>query len=188
MSTCRPPGSCCTSCSKASRIRIRGCGARCRLLWFKPGKAHRGVRRRAARCLSAAVSPVPGVEHRFLPGRLVLAYARQVRAIRRSDTAGVSSAPPDMRAMNRQLHPCTGATSAPRLQHMCSEICPRQRRQPAASRHRTMPKAMFIFLPLVAFLHMLMYWRPRHRYAEHCFFSACACVLFFRHDRGGAGV
>jgi hypothetical protein len=36
-----------------------------------------------------------------------------------------------------------------------------------------MPKAMFIFLPLVAFLHMLMYWRPRHRYAEH--------LLFFVH-------
>jgi hypothetical protein len=37
----------------------------------------------------------------------------------------------------------------------------------------TMSKAMFIFLPLVAFLHMLMYWRPRYRYAEH--------VLFFVH-------
>jgi hypothetical protein len=37
----------------------------------------------------------------------------------------------------------------------------------------TMPKAMFLFLPLIAFLHMLMYWRPRHRYAEH--------LLFFLH-------
>jgi hypothetical protein len=37
----------------------------------------------------------------------------------------------------------------------------------------TMPKAMFVFLPLIAFLHMLMYWRPRHRYAEH--------LLFFVH-------
>jgi hypothetical protein len=37
----------------------------------------------------------------------------------------------------------------------------------------TAPKAMFIFLPLIAFLHMLLYWRPRQRYAEH--------LLFFTH-------
>jgi hypothetical protein len=35
------------------------------------------------------------------------------------------------------------------------------------------PKAMFIFLPLIAFFHMLLYWRPRHLYAEH--------LLFFVH-------
>jgi hypothetical protein len=37
----------------------------------------------------------------------------------------------------------------------------------------TAPKAMFIFLPIIAFLHMLLYWRPRHRYVEH--------LLFFLH-------
>jgi Protein of unknown function (DUF3667) len=37
----------------------------------------------------------------------------------------------------------------------------------------TAPKAMFIFLPVIAFLHMLLYWRPRHRYVEH--------LLFFLH-------
>ena len=37
----------------------------------------------------------------------------------------------------------------------------------------TMPKAMFIFLPLIAFFHMLLYWRPRRLYAEH--------LLFFVH-------
>ena len=37
----------------------------------------------------------------------------------------------------------------------------------------TIPKAMFIFLPLIAFFHMLLYWRPRHFYAEH--------LLFFIH-------
>jgi Protein of unknown function (DUF3667) len=37
----------------------------------------------------------------------------------------------------------------------------------------TMPKAMFLFLPLIAFFHMLLYWRPRHRYAVH--------LLFFLH-------
>jgi hypothetical protein len=36
-----------------------------------------------------------------------------------------------------------------------------------------LPKAMFIFLPLIALLHMTLYWSPRHRYAEH--------LLFFIH-------
>ena len=30
-----------------------------------------------------------------------------------------------------------------------------------------MPRAMFIFLPLLAGVMMLMYWRPRHYYVEH---------------------
>jgi Protein of unknown function (DUF3667) len=37
----------------------------------------------------------------------------------------------------------------------------------------TAPKAMFVFLPVIAFLHMLLYWWPRHRYVEH--------LLFFLH-------
>jgi hypothetical protein len=38
---------------------------------------------------------------------------------------------------------------------------------------------MFIFLPLVAFLHMLMYWRPRRRYAEHLLFFLHVHAFFF---------
>ena len=43
----------------------------------------------------------------------------------------------------------------------------------------TLPKAMFIFLPLIAFLHMLLYWRPRHRYAEHLLFFLHLHAFFF---------
>lgn len=43
----------------------------------------------------------------------------------------------------------------------------------------TMPKAMFIFLPLIALLHMLMYWRPRYRYAEHLLFFLHVHAFFF---------
>jgi hypothetical protein len=42
-----------------------------------------------------------------------------------------------------------------------------------------MPKAMFIFLPLVAFLHMLMYWWPRQRYAVHLLFFLHLHAFFF---------
>jgi hypothetical protein len=43
----------------------------------------------------------------------------------------------------------------------------------------TMPKAMFVFLPLIAALHMLMYWWPRHRYAVHLLFFLHLHAFFF---------
>jgi hypothetical protein len=43
----------------------------------------------------------------------------------------------------------------------------------------TMSKAMFVFLPLVAFLHMLMYWWPRYRYAEHLLFFVHVHAFYF---------
>jgi hypothetical protein len=43
----------------------------------------------------------------------------------------------------------------------------------------TTSKAMFFFLPLVAFLHMLMYRRPRFRYAEHLLFFVHLYALYF---------
>jgi hypothetical protein len=42
-----------------------------------------------------------------------------------------------------------------------------------------MSKAMFIFLPLIAFLHMLLYWRPRYRYAEHLLFFIHLHAFYF---------
>jgi hypothetical protein len=42
-----------------------------------------------------------------------------------------------------------------------------------------MPKAMFVFLPLIAFLHMLMYWWPRYRYAIHLLFFLHLHAFFF---------
>ncbi len=41
------------------------------------------------------------------------------------------------------------------------------------------PKAMFIFLPVIAFLHMLLYWFPRHRYVEHLLFFLHLHAMFF---------
>jgi hypothetical protein len=42
-----------------------------------------------------------------------------------------------------------------------------------------MSKAMFIFLPLIAFLNMLMYWRPRYRYAEQLLFFVHLHAFYF---------
>jgi hypothetical protein len=77
----------------------------------------------------------------------------------------------------------TGFLSSPewtqRARHACAQVV---RDNGASLMHvaiATMPKAMFIFLPLVAFLHMLMYWRPRYRYAEHLLFFVHLHAFFF---------
>jgi hypothetical protein len=58
----------------------------------------------------------------------------------------------------------------------------------------TLPKAMFIFLPLIAFLNMLLYWRPRYRYAEqllffvhlHAFYFSVAILLLLINEAAGS--
>ncbi len=77
----------------------------------------------------------------------------------------------------------TGFLTSPewtkRARHACAQVV---RDNGASLMHvavSTMPKAMFIFLPLVAFLHMLMYWRPRYRYAEHLLFFVHLHAFFF---------
>jgi len=72
-----------------------------------------------------------------------------------------------------------GRDWAPRIRYVCGEIA---RDNGANLLHvalATAPKAMFIFLPLIAFLHMLLYWRPRHRYAEHLLFFLYLHAFFF---------
>jgi hypothetical protein len=56
----------------------------------------------------------------------------------------------------------------------------------------TTSKAMFIFLPLIAFLNMQLYWRPRYRYAEqllffvhlHAFYFSVAILLLLIGEAG----
>lgn len=71
---------------------------------------------------------------------------------------------PDLNA--RLVHACTVARSdnGASLNHLVEGL---------------VPKVMFIFLPLIAFLHMQLYWRPRHRYAEHLLFFLHIHAFFF---------
>jgi len=66
-----------------------------------------------------------------------------------------------------------------RLQHACAAAVKDHGDSLAHLMVSALPKAMFIFLPLVAFLHMLMYWRPRHRYAAHLLFFLHLHAFFF---------
>lgn len=66
-----------------------------------------------------------------------------------------------------------------RIRHGCREVV----RDNGASLARvalgTFSKAMFIFLPLVAVVNMLLYWRPRYRYAEHLLFFVHLHAFYF---------
>jgi hypothetical protein len=66
-----------------------------------------------------------------------------------------------------------------RIKHACTEIARDNGEKLFNLAVATVPKAMFIFLPLVAFLHMLMYWRPRYRYAEQLLFFVHLHAFYF---------
>jgi hypothetical protein len=67
----------------------------------------------------------------------------------------------------------------PRLRHICEAVGKDSGESLLHVALGTMSKAMFIFLPLVAFLHMLMYWRPRYRYAEQLLFFVHLHAFYF---------
>jgi Protein of unknown function (DUF3667) len=66
-----------------------------------------------------------------------------------------------------------------RMKHVCSEVVRDNGDNLMHVALATMSKAMFIFLPLVAFLNMLLYWRPRYRYAEQLLFFVHLHALYF---------
>ncbi|HEV7359304.1 MAG TPA: DUF3667 domain-containing protein [Steroidobacteraceae bacterium] len=67
----------------------------------------------------------------------------------------------------------------PRFQHICEAFVRDNGESWLHVALGTMSKAMFIFLPLVAFLNMLMYWWPRYRYAEHLLFFVHLHAFYF---------
>jgi hypothetical protein len=152
------------------------------LLWFKPGKL--------------AQEFVAGRRAAYLPPfRLYLVLSviffliassmpnSQVKFVRFDDIADArtKAAPADCANVNAIQFEFTlfGRNWAPQIRHACDEIA---RDNGANLLHvilATAPKAMFIFLPLIAFLHMLLYWRPWHRYAEHLLFFLYVHAFFF---------
>jgi Protein of unknown function (DUF3667) len=68
---------------------------------------------------------------------------------------------------------------AQRIRHACQEMVRDNGENLLHIAVGTMSKAMFIFLPLVAFLHMMMYWRPRYRYAEQLLFFVHLHAFYF---------
>jgi hypothetical protein len=97
-----------------------------------------------------------------------------------SDKAAVASTPlRDINCDDVTVFNDTHPDWASRIRHACTEI----RRDNAMSLKKNLfavlPKALFVFLPLIAFLHMLLYWHPRRRYAEQLVFFLHLQALFF---------
>jgi hypothetical protein len=150
------------------------------LLWFKPGKLTQEfvAGRRAAYLPPFRLYLVLSILF-FLVASMSPTHVKFVSLDPATSQATVM--PADCAKVNATEFsvPLFGRDWAPRIKHACNEIA---RDSGANLQHvaiSAMPKAMFIFLPLVAFLHMLMYWRPRHRYAEHLLFFLHVHAFFF---------
>lgn len=59
------------------------------------------------------------------------------------------------------------STLQPRFHQACRRTVIDNGRDLQQAFLHNIPRAMFVFLPLLAGLMMLMYWRPRHYYVEH---------------------
>jgi hypothetical protein len=64
---------------------------------------------------------------------------------------------------NGPLH----ATLVPAAQRACRKIRADNARSLVTAFQHNLPRIMFVFLPLLAGIMMLFYWRPRHYYVEH---------------------
>ena len=69
---------------------------------------------------------------------------------------------------------------APLLSRACNKVVEDHGRSMREAFLHNLPRAMFVFLPLLAGAMMLMYWRPRHYYVEH--------LLLFVHNHAFAFV
>jgi len=104
----------------------------------------------------------------------------QVMKISLSDKPTVASTPlHELNCDDVQAFKNTHPDWDRRLQRACTEILRDNAMTLKKNLVAALPKAMFVFLPLVAFLHMLLYWRPRRRYAEQLVFFLHLQALFF---------
>ncbi len=145
------------------------------LLWFKPGRLTQEF--------------VAGRRMAYLPPFrlylvvsviffLIASFSHPTHDVVNFDDAAAKSAPGESPCGD--FHFTTGGQDwGARVRHACTEIARDKGRNLLHVAVATMPKAMFIFLPLVAFLHMLMYWWPRSRYAEHLLFFLHVHAFFF---------
>jgi hypothetical protein len=153
------------------------------LLWFKPGKLTQEfvAGRRAAYLPPFRLYLVLSILF-FLTASVSNIHSH-TKFVRLDNTGAVvtDASPAECVKMNATPFSIRlfGTDWAPRIKHACGEIA---RDNGANLLHVALgiaPKVMFIFLPLIAFLHMLLYWRPRHRYAEHLLFFLHVHAFFF---------
>jgi hypothetical protein len=151
------------------------------LLWFRPGVLTNEflAGRRAGSLPPFRLYLIVSVAY-FLIVSVSPYTDLQVVRVSVSDNPTVDSAPlSDLNCDDVAIFGRTHSDWNARIRHACTEI----RRDNAVSLQKNLiaalPKALFVFLPLIALLHMLLYWRPRRRYAEHLVFFLHLQALFF---------
>jgi uncharacterized membrane protein len=169
-------------------------------LWFKPGKLTEEfvVGRRIAYLPPFRLYLVLSVI--FF---LMTSFLHVSGAAMKFDEALKPASPPSAASTGPRITSCDDIkidifSAYPKLnsraQHVCEVI---KRDNGEIGMHlvlATLSKAMFIFLPLIAFLNMLLYWRPRYRYAEqllffvhlHAFYFSVAIVMLSLINAGEA--
>jgi hypothetical protein len=148
-------------------------------LWFKPGRLTQEyvAGRRMSYLPPFRLYLVLSVAFFFIAS---LSHAPERGEVIHFDSAA-SSSPSSIRSCDDIHFEALAQRPAlnQRIRHACKEVV---RDNGASLQHlalATMSKAMFIFLPLVAFLHMLMYWRPRYRYSEQLLFFVHLHAFYF---------
>jgi hypothetical protein len=151
------------------------------LLWFKPGRLTQEfvAGRRSAYLPPFRLYLVLSILF-FLVASVSNTHVKFVRfddtGVRAAEDPAVACASVNATSFSAPLF---GRDWAPRIKHACNEIARDNGASLVHAALGTAPKAMFIFLPLIALLHMLLYWRPRHRYAEHLLFFLHLHAFFF---------
>ncbi len=156
------------------------------LLWFEPGRLTQEfvAGRRASYLppfrLYLVLSILFFLAASFSTTHVKLVQFDTATKVVQFDTATVTSQP-ECDILNSTAFAVTlfGRDWAPKIKHACNEIARDNGVNLFHVAVGTAPKAMFILLPLVAFLHMLMYWKPRHKYAEHLLFFLHVHAFFF---------
>jgi hypothetical protein len=140
-----------------------------------------GVPGRPARALPAAGTPVPGalgaVLHRGWGGGHALRGAAVRHTTDRLEDLPVPALQPkagetpeqraDRLCADANYNGPWAATLQPLFKQACRKSVIDNGKELQQVFLHNVPRAMFIFLPLLAGLMMLMYWRPRHYYVEH---------------------
>jgi hypothetical protein len=112
---------------------------------------------------------------RVSTGKNGMPEAAHVVTLEGAETLATTPAQPGETAEQRAQRECAmivyngpwASRLLPAAQRACLRIRADNARSLTESFRHNLPRAMFVFLPLLAGLMTLMYWRPRHYYVEH---------------------
>jgi hypothetical protein len=85
-------------------------------------------------------------------------------------TPGERAGPPDVTCEKLSYHGPARSWVQPRLTTACHHAVQDRGRELGREFLHNVPRTMFVFLPLLAGIMMLLYWRPRRFYIEHLLF------------------